>query len=291
MKKYNIPKIISETRFFPKINDDYRDIGKYEPLLGGYKVLKEALGDYLLDWHIARRNKYFELHGWYQEDIEDQIYLNMLEGLNSLSKKKINILELGIGCAEPSLTLAGLIDNTPLFPNIKEYYILGVDADKNHCDWSLRELKDQIKGKCDILHAALSNYDGLIKFPQNGGNNEYGNYVGTGDEVRCIRLNTLVKEYNINIIDILHIDIQEQELNLIKDSLNLLNRINYMYIGTHTPEVHQQLISLLQDSNLYDIVLDIPHHSEKFIPDFGMYVTSLGSFFDGVIFCKLKHLK
>lgn len=290
MKKYNLDQIKNKTIIPLKINEDYRDTSKYESLLGGYRVLKEVLGDYLIQWHVERRDKYFELYDWYQEDIEDHIYLNMLEGLNSLNKEKINIIELGIGYAEPSLILAGLIDNTDLFPNIKEYYVLGADADINHYRWSLRQLKEQIKGKCDVIHSAISNYDGLIQFPQDSGNNEYGNYVGTGEEIRCSRLSTLLKEHKIDTIDILHIDIQAQELNLILDSLDLLDKINYIYIGTHTPQIHDELISIISSTGKHNIILDIPHFSKKYIDNFGTYTTEEGTWFDGIIFCELKNL-
>jgi hypothetical protein len=154
----------------------------------------------------------------------------------------------------------------------------------------LQQLKEQIKGSCDVVHSAISNYDGLIKFPQDGGNNEYGHYVGTGEEIKCSRLSTLLKEYKIDTIDILHVDIQEQELNLISDSLNLLDKINYMYIGTHTPQIHNELISIISKAGHHDIILDVPHFSEKYIDNFGTYVTECGSFFDGIIFCKLKNI-
>ena len=288
MKKYDLDKIILGTNVPEKISDDYRDTSKYSPLIGGYRVLKEAMSDHLIGWHVERRNKFIQLNGWAQEDIEDHIYVDTLHGLNDIKKEKINIIELGIGYAEPSLIFAGLLDNTNLFPEIKNYHIIGVDAEINHCKWSERELREQIKGKSNVLHSALSNYDGIIKYPQNCGNDEYGAYVGSGEDVQCVRLNTLVDKFKIDVIDVLHIDIQEQELNVIKDSTNLLGKINYMYIGTHTPEVHQELITILTESGLSDIILDIPHLTETDIPGFGNYVTH--SWFDGIIYCKLKNL-
>lgn len=288
MKKYNLDEIHDQTTIPKKISDEYRDTSKYAPLVGGYRVLKESMSDHLIGWHVERRNKFIDLNGWAQEDIEDHMYVDMLYGLNKFKKEKITIIELGIGYAEPSLIFAGLLDNTNLYQNIKDYHIIGVDAELSHCNWSKKELEEQIKGKSNVIHAALSNYDGIIKYPQDCGNDEYGAYVGLGEDVRCMRLNTLVDEFNLDVIDILHIDIQEQELNVIKDSLNLLGKINYMYIGTHTPEVHAELINILSESGLYDIILDIPHLSETEIPNFGLYVTH--SWFDGIIYCKLKNL-
>ena len=288
MKKYDLQKIVESTNTPPKISDDYRDTSKYAPLIGGYRVLKDALSDHLIDWHIERRDKFIEENGWAQEDIEDHMYVDILQGLNDVKKEKINVIELGIGYAEPSLIISGLIDNTSLFPEIKDYHVIGVDAEFSHYQWSERQLREQIKGKSNVIHAALSNYDGIIKYPQDCGNNEYGAYVGSGEDVNCMRLNTLVDQFNIDVIDILHIDIQEQELNVIKDSLNLLGKINYMYIGTHTPEVHQELLSIITETGLYDIILDIPHLTETDVPNFGKYVTH--SWFDGIIYCKLKKL-
>lgn len=288
MKKWDIDEIRNKTKTPPKVSEDYRDIVKYGAMLGGYRVLKDALGQKFIDWHIDRRNELLKLTGWAQEDIEDHMYVDMLYGLNSIKKDKINIIELGIGYAEPSLTFAGLLDNTNLFSDIKNYHIIGVDAELNHFIWSKRQLQEQIKGSSDVIHAALSNYDGQIQFPQSCGNNEYGGYVGSGESVDCIRLSTLLDKFSINIVDVLHIDIQEQELNVIKDSLHLLDKINYMYIGTHKPEVHNDLIEILTSTGLFDIILNIPHMSGAHIPEFGYYTTTYC--FDGIIYCKRKNL-
>jgi len=288
MKKYNLSEIENQTIYPKKISEEYRDGNIYNlPLIGGYRILKECLGDHVINWHNIRREKFYNMYGWYQEDIEDQMYLNILEELNN-KKNKIKIVEIGIGYAQPSLTFAGLIDNTNLFKNIKEYEILGLDAHKKHCEWSSKELKEQILGKSEVVHSAISNFDGEVLFPQTDAENEYGFSLGQGETVTCCRFESLLKKHNIDVVDILHIDVQGQELEVINDSKHFLNKINFMYIGTHSPEIHQSIISTLNDLGIFDIILDIPHLSKKDIPNFGTYITT--DWFDGIIFCKLKEI-
>lgn len=71
----------------------------------------------------------------------------------------------------------------------------------------------------------------------------------------------ILNENKIEMIDILHMDIQGSELNFIKhlDKIGLLkNNINQLVIGTHSSEIHDTLLDILK-SNEFEIFDNIPY--------------------------------
>jgi hypothetical protein len=223
-----------------------------------------------------------------ESDIENNSYLHSLDELNSINKNHINIVELGMGYGAPSLTLSGLIDNSDMFPNIKSYKVLGIEGENNHYKWSEKCVSEQIKGKYNIINGAVTTFDGEIEFIQGNSADNYGQSIGIGERVKCFRLETLLNLNDIDIIDILHMDIQDEEINVIKDSIHLFNKINFMYIATHSKEIHNDILGILRESNLFNILFNVPIYETTFIPGFGTIEPY--EYMDGLIFCKNKNL-
>ena len=93
----------------------------------------------------------------------------------------------------------------------------------------------------------------------------------TGDN---LDFNKIYKDNNLDIIDLLHMDIQGSELLFIKDIIKYINnkKILNMVIATHSYTIHKEIIDILNTSN-YEIIIN---------EDYG----SIGG--DGYIYAKLK---
>lgn len=75
--------------------------------------------------------------------------------------------------------------------------------------------------------------------------------------VKQVTLSQIVKEYQINYIDILHMDIQGTEMSVLEDIMNnkLYNNINYVFISTHGqdnkfPASHSICKKILEQCNV-----------------------------------------
>ena len=130
--------------------------------------------------------------------------------------------------------------------------------------WSFYSMwfAQQVKGAKNYM---LDNKDGIIRgkenFRLNGlqGTFEIA-YVGQGKDINGLPLMTIDEfaiKHKINFIDLLHADIQGHELNMLETMPNLIEgmKIGYLFISTHTLELHQQCINLLKSKG-YVIVCE-----------------------------------
>lgn len=83
-----------------------------------------------------------------------------------------------------------------------------------------------------------------------------------------INISNFVIEKNIEKIDILHSDIQSYELEMLEDIRDLLyqNKIKYLFISTHSNELHYKCIELLKNCN-YRIIASSDFDTETFCCD------------------------
>jgi hypothetical protein len=83
-----------------------------------------------------------------------------------------------------------------------------------------------------------------------------------------ISISNFVLEKKIDYIDILHSDIQGYELEMLQDITNLLaqNKIKYLFISTHSDDVHYKCVQLLQKNN-YRIIASADFETETFCFD------------------------
>jgi hypothetical protein len=89
-------------------------------------------------------------------------------------------------------------------------------------------------------------------------------YIGKNQ----INLSNFVREKNIEQIDILHSDIQGYELEMLQDITELLNqnKVKYLFISTHSDELHYNCIKLLKECN-YRIIASADYETETFCFD------------------------
>lgn len=83
-----------------------------------------------------------------------------------------------------------------------------------------------------------------------------------------INLCNFVREKQIESIDILHSDIQGYELEMLQDITELLKqrKIKYLFISTHSDELHYKCSNLLQQND-YRIIASADFETETFCCD------------------------
>jgi hypothetical protein len=83
-----------------------------------------------------------------------------------------------------------------------------------------------------------------------------------------MNLSNFICEKKIEYIDILHSDIQGYELEMLQDITELLsqNKIKYLFISTHSDDLHYKCIDLLKQNN-YRIIASADFETETFCYD------------------------
>ena len=83
-----------------------------------------------------------------------------------------------------------------------------------------------------------------------------------------LNISDFVKEKGIEYIDVLHSDIQGYELEMLSDITALLDqaKIRYLFISTHSDELHHACISLLEEHD-YRIISKADFETETFCHD------------------------
>jgi len=205
-----------------------------------------------------------------EREFEVDCFLSILQSIN---KKKITLVELGAGWGEWCLALAGVIDHKIVPMETREYYCLAVEGNPLYCQESQENFKQQ-GINCKVLNAAVSdhngnckfdidNVSGAIAFSKVSGSMLLGTCFGILSmlqkktiAVPQYRLATILNMYHLNHIDILHVDIQGNEVKVIKGGLHAINTktIDYILIGTHSKAIHTELEYLLR--NRYELVVN-----------------------------------
>jgi len=83
-------------------------------------------------------------------------------------------------------------------------------------------------------------------------------------KVDCITLNKLFQEYKINKVDILKLDVEGMELEILKSSKNLLNKIQKIVVEWHSKEIRDELKKFLKN-NGFKLVFEEKRNYRGFI--------------------------
>ena len=83
-----------------------------------------------------------------------------------------------------------------------------------------------------------------------------------------INICDFMRDKKLENIDILHSDIQGYELEMLSDIKELLqkNKIKYLFISTHSNDLHYKCVDLLKNNN-YRIIASADFESETFCFD------------------------
>jgi hypothetical protein len=117
------------------------------------------------------------------------------------------------------------------------------------------------KNNCKLNNVAA-------EFTQGRVSNLDGFRLATNSNYNNFNVKDFVEEKNIEFIDILHSDIQGCELVMLNDIIPLLvdKKIRYLFVSTHTQEIHYSCIELLERHD-YRIIASADFDNETFCFD------------------------
>ena len=240
----------------------------WEPLWFGYAIKKESIADKKT---VCPEQKHPHSPGI---DIELEAFLNCVANLKN---DCAIFIELGAGRGTWSLTLAGIIDNKLLETKAQSYKIIAVEAEPAHFKWCKEHFQEQ-GVKAEVVQAAVCNSDDDVYFktghvPDYGltPSNWYGQSIcGEGYphekmKVPTIKLDDLIKKYELDHVDIVHMDVQGAEADVIRGAKKAIKnkRIDYMVISTHQrgSNLNLEIRELVEKK--YDLILDIHPQTSK----------------------------
>jgi FkbM family methyltransferase len=84
--------------------------------------------------------------------------------------------------------------------------------------------------------------------------------------VDSITFEKLCQEYNINKIDILKIDVEGMETDIIRNSKNILKRVNRIVLERHSKKLRDEIITFLTDNN-FRLIFDEDPECKKYYGD------------------------
>jgi len=158
------------------------------------------------------------------EPQEEKIFQEVLKSMQA--KEKMTMLELGSYWSFYSMWFM------KTFPSADCYM---VEPDRKNLFYGKENLKrNQQKGT--FIHAGI------------GGKTDTKNNITTVDDI-C-------KKHQLQFLDILHADIQGFELEMLHGAAQLLsaNGVGYVFISTHSNELHQDCHQLLKDKYGFTMV-------------------------------------
>ena len=99
-------------------------------------------------------------------------------------------------------------------------------------------------------------------------NNVYPHFTKAFVGKKQLNITQYVKDNNIKFIDILHSDIQGYEHEMLEDIIPLLKQkyINYIFISTHSDELHYNCLKILKEHK-YRIIASADFENETFCYD------------------------
>jgi len=173
------------------------------------------------------------------------------------AKDRFVAVELGLGWA-PWLVTSALAANRR---GITDVRLIGVEASDEHLAFSRQHFADNGLDADEhvIIHAIAGAEDGTARFPKiinpaehYGANAAFSRaeevvdrsgFLGEYEEIRSISLTTLLD--GIEVVDILHSDIQGAETGVITAAIERLNQcLRRIVIGTHSRLIDGEMIDL-----------------------------------------------
>lgn len=173
-------------------------------------------------------SKILELNGGCHEPSEERLFSKVLEFIPNNG----TMIELGSYWAFYSIWFNKIIKNANNYciePDIKN-----LEVGKNNC-------------KINNVNADFTNA-----------------FIGN----KGLKITNFIKDKKIDYIDILHSDIQGSEYEMLCDIVPLLdlNKIRYLFISTHSNDLHYKCIELLKKHN-YRIIGSADYETETFCFD------------------------
>jgi FkbM family methyltransferase len=178
----------------------------------------------------------------------------LLESLFACESPEFTFIELGAGYG-PWLVTAHRAAALSSGPKVN---LVGVEMVPQHFKWMHDHLRQNGIDPTEhrLIHAAVSDRDGEALYrPEPDMQLDYGQQVlkrgagSLGNEdatyvVPCIALSGLLEDHES--VDLVHVDIQGEELRAIGEGLDQLRRhVRRLIVATHSRRIHRELRALL----------------------------------------------
>jgi FkbM family methyltransferase len=191
-------------------------------------------------------------------DFERDIFLSIIR---QFSDKYFVMVELGAGRGDWCLSAAGTITHQLISPCPSSYYCLAVEGEPTHCEWTREHFQKQIIAG-DVVFGAITDRDGEIGFHVGNPADNYGQQIGGNYLVPAYTLDTLLAQYHLSHVSLLHVDVQGAEFEVIKGAMKSIieNKIEYMMIGTHMRNnipLNDTLKSSTELLKYFELLIDI----------------------------------
>lgn len=175
-------------------------------------------------------------------------YIEWIDVLTSviMAKEKFTMIELGAGWGRWISRAHAAMKQ--VHPEMDAYYI-GVEAEPTHYKWmcdhcSYNRMMDQAL----LIESAVSDADGDIKFHTGKPAEWYGQCIGGEATVRCMSLETILRDClkYCDSIDLMDLDVQNYEFIILNSAKELLQKVKKIHIGTHSTEVEKDLRNMFR---------------------------------------------
>lgn len=246
-------------RLFPPTPWD----GAHHPALLSIEPWKgQVSGKYSVDFLGVRTDPQFRSffapspEGLLRTDrpVPDQTYFEYITLLESIAKApgpRYTILELGSGYGFWLVSAARALR---LRPDLKPH-LVGVEMETTRYRRMLDHFRNNDLDPNDhhLLQAAVSDRAGTATYPgEQDAGEDYGlSLESTGlsprsIEVPAVRLGPMLETHAP--FDLLHMDIQGEELKVILDARALIrDKVRHLVVGTHSSSIHRSIRRLLQE--------------------------------------------
>jgi FkbM family methyltransferase len=171
------------------------------------------------------------------------------------------ILELNKGCHEPS--------EEYLFNEVLKFMPENATMIELGSYWAFYTISFAKKVKNPINYCIEPELSGLEIGKKNCElNNVYPNFTQAFIGKKHLNIAQFIKNNNIKYVDLLHSDIQGYEYEMLDDLIPLLKTksINYIFISTHSDELHYNCIKILKEYK-YRIIASADFENETFCYD------------------------
>jgi FkbM family methyltransferase len=199
------------------------------------------------DWVGEDLIEYIMMVRGMNDPLETRAYLDILA---KLVDEPIIVLEAGAGGGQFSLHALRY------HPNARAVL---VEAHPRHYMVTCDHMRlNNVTDRSEVIYAAVAAEEGkLIRFRSDAG---YGSFVDPAGDiwVPTVSVASLMRDLEISYLDILHMDVQGAEIDVLQGAKQWLAkfRIGYLFIGTHTEQLHEECKQIL-NTHGYVLVIDV----------------------------------
>lgn len=227
----------------------------------GFYYLRKSFSDKA----IKKHNSLFDENPYDAMVLEAFSLLAILE---TYGGRHVNFIEIGSGRAPWCMAVAGAVRHKLVLKSPASYFVLAVEAEPIHFQWSKKHLSFQnINGTA--IYGAIGRRVGSCLFAAHTDPAAHmGQHVSPDGniEVPVYTIDALRKAHGFNRIHIIHMDIQGSEVEAIEGAKESISKglIDYFIIGTHDENKEKEIKDRL--CRTHDLIVELPRGARLSFP-------------------------